>query len=151
MLSASIARLSRERPEGWAAAVVAQPVRLAAHTGCAGTVELADAVAWQVAAGPGESTRVAARPGAPALLPLSRVRHSSHAVIRCRQRAGAYDTRWFMQGSVRCGAAAIDPIPAPPGSWAPVAVVLVIAPAVPSSGLQEVSPTIDESPFALRN
>lgn len=51
LLAASVARLVRDRPDGWAAAVVAQASRLAAHTGVAGVAELAAAVAWQLAAG----------------------------------------------------------------------------------------------------
>jgi hypothetical protein len=49
VLGASIARLYRERPEGWASAVAAQAGRLALHTGHAGTDEWADAVACQLA------------------------------------------------------------------------------------------------------
>jgi tetratricopeptide (TPR) repeat protein len=51
VLSASVARLHRDRPEGWASAVAAQAGRLALHTGHAGAVEWADAVAAQHAAG----------------------------------------------------------------------------------------------------
>lgn len=50
VLSASVARLHRERPEGWAAAVVAQAGRLASHTGYAGADEWADGAAAQHAA-----------------------------------------------------------------------------------------------------
>jgi tetratricopeptide (TPR) repeat protein len=44
VLSASVARLHRERPDGWASAVAAQASRLAAHTGYAGAEEWADAI-----------------------------------------------------------------------------------------------------------
>ncbi|HEX3479404.1 MAG TPA: hypothetical protein VHT91_30485 [Kofleriaceae bacterium] len=50
VLGASVARLHRERSEGWASAVAAQAGRLAMHTGHAGTEEWADAVAAQLAA-----------------------------------------------------------------------------------------------------
>ena len=50
VLSASVARLHRERPDGWAAAVAAQAGRLALHTGGAGADEWADAIAAQLAA-----------------------------------------------------------------------------------------------------
>jgi len=50
VLSWSIARLHRERPEGWAAKVAAQAARLASHTGYAGADEWADAIAAQLAA-----------------------------------------------------------------------------------------------------
>jgi tetratricopeptide (TPR) repeat protein len=50
VLSASLVRLHRDRPDGWAAAVAAQASRLAAHTGSAGAVELADAAVAQLAA-----------------------------------------------------------------------------------------------------
>ncbi|MBV8758306.1 MAG: tetratricopeptide repeat protein [Deltaproteobacteria bacterium] len=50
VLSWSIARLHRERSEGWAAKVVAQASRLAAHTGYAGADEWADAIVAQLAA-----------------------------------------------------------------------------------------------------
>jgi tetratricopeptide (TPR) repeat protein len=50
VLGASVARLYRERPEGWASAVAAQASRLASHTGHAGTDEWADAVVAQLAA-----------------------------------------------------------------------------------------------------
>ncbi|HLL25340.1 MAG TPA: hypothetical protein VK427_24560, partial [Kofleriaceae bacterium] len=43
VLSASVARLHRERVDGWAAAVSAQAARLALHTGYAGVDEWADA------------------------------------------------------------------------------------------------------------
>jgi hypothetical protein len=49
VLGASVARLYRERPEGWASAVAAQAGRLASHTGRAGTDEWAGAVAAQLA------------------------------------------------------------------------------------------------------
>ena len=51
VLGTSVARLCRDRPAGWATAVIAQAVRLASHTGTVGAVELADAVAAQVADG----------------------------------------------------------------------------------------------------
>jgi hypothetical protein len=50
VLAWTIARLHRERPEGWAAKVAAQASRLASHTGYAGADEWADAVAAQLAA-----------------------------------------------------------------------------------------------------
>lgn len=50
VLSASVARLHRDRPDGWASAVAAQAGRLASHTGYAGADEWADAVAVQLAA-----------------------------------------------------------------------------------------------------
>src|SRR6185503_19446872 len=50
LLRASVARLCRERPDGWAAAVAAQAERLATQTGYAGAHEWADAVAVQHAA-----------------------------------------------------------------------------------------------------
>jgi tetratricopeptide (TPR) repeat protein len=50
VLGASVARLYRERPDGWTSAVAAQAGRLASHTGHAGTDEWADAVACQLAA-----------------------------------------------------------------------------------------------------
>jgi tetratricopeptide (TPR) repeat protein len=50
VLSASVARLYRERPDGWSSAVAAQAERLAMHTGRAGTDEWADAAATQHAA-----------------------------------------------------------------------------------------------------
>ncbi|HEY1556896.1 MAG TPA: hypothetical protein VGF94_18800 [Kofleriaceae bacterium] len=50
VLSASIARLHRERPDGWAAGVAAQAAWLASHTGFAGADEWADAIAAQLAA-----------------------------------------------------------------------------------------------------
>jgi tetratricopeptide (TPR) repeat protein len=50
VLSASVARLHRERPEGWAAAACAQAGRLASHTGYAGADEWADAAVAQHAA-----------------------------------------------------------------------------------------------------
>ena len=49
-LSWSIARLHRDRPDGWAAKVVAQASRLASHTGRAGVDEWADAIVAQLAA-----------------------------------------------------------------------------------------------------
>ena len=49
-LGASVARLHRDRPEGWASAVAAQAARLVSHTGCAGADEWADAVVAQLAA-----------------------------------------------------------------------------------------------------
>jgi tetratricopeptide (TPR) repeat protein len=48
VLSWSVARLHRERPDGWAAKVAAQASRLAAHTGYAGADEWADAVVAQL-------------------------------------------------------------------------------------------------------
>jgi tetratricopeptide (TPR) repeat protein len=50
VLSASIARLHRERPEGWEAATGAQAGRLALHTGFVGVDEWADATVAQLAA-----------------------------------------------------------------------------------------------------
>ncbi|HEY0190960.1 MAG TPA: hypothetical protein VGC42_07530, partial [Kofleriaceae bacterium] len=50
VLGASVARLHRERPEGWASAVAAQAGRLASHTGSAGADEWADAIVVQLAA-----------------------------------------------------------------------------------------------------
>ena len=50
VLAWTIARLHRERPDGWAAKVAAQASRLASHTGYAGADEWADAVAAQLAA-----------------------------------------------------------------------------------------------------
>ena len=50
VLSASVARLHRDRPDGWASAVAAQAGRLASHTGYAGADEWADAIAVQLAA-----------------------------------------------------------------------------------------------------
>ncbi len=50
VLSASIARLHRERPDGWESATGAQAGRLALHTGFAGVEEWADATAAQLAA-----------------------------------------------------------------------------------------------------
>ena len=50
VLSASVARLHRVRPDGWASAVAAQAGRLASHTGYAGAEEWADALAAQLAA-----------------------------------------------------------------------------------------------------
>jgi len=50
VLSASIARLHRERPDGWASKVAVQAARLASHTGSAGADEWADAIAAQLAA-----------------------------------------------------------------------------------------------------
>src|SRR6185295_12919643 len=50
VLGASVARLARERPDGWASAVAAQAARLALHTGRAGCDEWADAVVAQLAA-----------------------------------------------------------------------------------------------------
>jgi tetratricopeptide (TPR) repeat protein len=49
VLSWSITRLHRERPEGWAAKVVAQASRLATHTGHTGVDEWADAIVAQLA------------------------------------------------------------------------------------------------------
>ena len=48
-LSWSVARLHRDRPDGWAAKVVAQASRLAAHTGRAGVDEWSDAIVAQLA------------------------------------------------------------------------------------------------------
>ena len=50
VLSASVARLHRERPDGWESAVGAQAARLALHTGYAGVDEWADATVAQLAA-----------------------------------------------------------------------------------------------------
>jgi tetratricopeptide (TPR) repeat protein len=50
VLSASVARLHRDRPDGWDAAVGAQAGRLALHTGYAGVDEWADATVAQHAA-----------------------------------------------------------------------------------------------------
>jgi tetratricopeptide (TPR) repeat protein len=50
VLSWSVARLHRERPEGWAAKVAAQAFRLATHTGSTGVDEWADAIVAQLAA-----------------------------------------------------------------------------------------------------
>lgn len=50
VLSWSVARLHRDRPEGWAAKVAVQASRLAAHTGYSGTDEWADATVAQLAA-----------------------------------------------------------------------------------------------------
>jgi hypothetical protein len=50
VLSASVAHLHRERPDGWASAVAAQAGRLASHTGYAGADEWADAIVAQLAA-----------------------------------------------------------------------------------------------------
>ena len=50
VLAASVARLHRDRPDGWASAVAAQASRLASHTGRAGVDGWADAVAVQLAA-----------------------------------------------------------------------------------------------------
>jgi tetratricopeptide (TPR) repeat protein len=50
VLAWSIARLHRERPDGWAAKVAAQAARLASHTGYAGADEWADAIVAQLAA-----------------------------------------------------------------------------------------------------
>jgi hypothetical protein len=49
VLGASVARLYRDRPDGWPSAVAAQAGRLASHTGHAGTDEWADAVVAQLA------------------------------------------------------------------------------------------------------
>ncbi|MEO8555000.1 MAG: hypothetical protein ABI678_33705, partial [Kofleriaceae bacterium] len=51
VLAWSVARLHRDRPDGWAAKVAAQASRLASHTGSAGLDEWADAVVAQHAAG----------------------------------------------------------------------------------------------------
>ena len=48
VLAASVARLHRERPEGWASAVGTQAERLALHTGFVGVDEWADAVVAQL-------------------------------------------------------------------------------------------------------
>jgi tetratricopeptide (TPR) repeat protein len=50
VLAWSIAKLHRERPDGWAAKVAAQAARLASHTGYAGADEWADAIVAQLAA-----------------------------------------------------------------------------------------------------
>ena len=50
VLAASVARLHRERPERWAAAVYVQGAQLALHTGCLGADEWADAIVAQLAA-----------------------------------------------------------------------------------------------------
>jgi len=50
VLAASIARLHRERPDRWAAAVTAQASQLALHTGYLGAEEWADATVVQLAA-----------------------------------------------------------------------------------------------------
>ena len=50
VLAASIARLHRERPDRWAAAVTAQASQLALHTGYLGAEEWADATVEQLAA-----------------------------------------------------------------------------------------------------
>ena len=50
VLSASIARLHAERPEGWASAVTAQAQRLAMHTGTTGVDAWADAICAELAA-----------------------------------------------------------------------------------------------------
>ena len=50
VLSWSVARLHRDRPDGWAAKVVVQASRLAAHTGFAGADEWADGIVAQLAA-----------------------------------------------------------------------------------------------------
>ncbi|HSD87672.1 MAG TPA: tetratricopeptide repeat protein, partial [Kofleriaceae bacterium] len=50
VLSWSVARLHRDRPDGWASKVLVQASRLAAHTGYAGADEWADAVVAQLAA-----------------------------------------------------------------------------------------------------
>lgn len=50
VLSWSVATLHRERKPGWAAKVVAQASRLAAHTGYTGAAEWADAIVAQLAA-----------------------------------------------------------------------------------------------------
>jgi tetratricopeptide (TPR) repeat protein len=50
VLSWSVARLHRDRPDGWASKVVVQAARLAAHTGYVGCDEWADAVVAQLAA-----------------------------------------------------------------------------------------------------
>ncbi|MCX5748295.1 MAG: hypothetical protein NT062_38065, partial [Proteobacteria bacterium] len=49
VLAASVARLHRERPDGWARAVGTQAERLALHTGLAGVDEWADALVAQLA------------------------------------------------------------------------------------------------------
>ena len=50
VLEWSVAKLHRERPDGWASKVAAQAGRLASHTGHAGLDEWADAVVAQLAA-----------------------------------------------------------------------------------------------------
>lgn len=50
VLAASIARLHREQPKNWAAAVVSQATQLALHTGYLGAEEWADAIVAQLAA-----------------------------------------------------------------------------------------------------
>lgn len=50
VIAASIARLHREQPKNWAAAVVAQATQLALHTGYLGAEEWADAIVAQLAA-----------------------------------------------------------------------------------------------------
>lgn len=50
VLSWNVARLHRDRPDGWPAKVSAQASRLASHTGRAGLDEWADAIAAQLAA-----------------------------------------------------------------------------------------------------
>jgi tetratricopeptide (TPR) repeat protein len=50
VLSSSVARLHRERADGWAAKVSAQAARLVAHTGYSGADEWSDAVVAQLAA-----------------------------------------------------------------------------------------------------
>jgi tetratricopeptide (TPR) repeat protein len=50
VLAWTIAKLHRERPDGWAAKVAAQSSRLASHTGYAGADEWADAIVAQLAA-----------------------------------------------------------------------------------------------------
>lgn len=50
VLAASIARLHREQPKNWAAAVAAQATQLALHTGYLGAEEWADAIVAQLAA-----------------------------------------------------------------------------------------------------
>jgi tetratricopeptide (TPR) repeat protein len=50
VLSWSVATLQRERKDGWAAKIVAQAPRLAAHTGYTGADEWSDAIVWQLAA-----------------------------------------------------------------------------------------------------
>lgn len=49
VLATSVARLHRERLDGWESATAAQGIRLALHTGHAGVDELADAVVAQLA------------------------------------------------------------------------------------------------------
>ncbi len=50
VLTWSVARLHRERPDGWAAKVAVQASRLATHTGYAGADEWADAIVAQLSA-----------------------------------------------------------------------------------------------------